>query len=584
MPFSSSGIQTGIDTDLSGLSLVASHQSNITGSGDAAITNHTITDALDITGDLTISPETENLTCSHVIIRNGATLTIEGTILRFGDFVRYSQKNAITTSRTSGHFANDAGLLIENGGTIIHRGGLIRCNAPIVTNNCNYILAGAIVEQFNGGGTAQWRHQGTTFSLDTNIDAGSSGLILRGTDLTVIGGNIPPRYRPQGMQAAFGWSSATPNTDFPVPSPNLTDLTTTRHTSFWRGNRPIFRNGLYTVINAGGHISGNASSYGTAIVEVDVNIQPRDLQSNNVEARIFRRASVLGKQVDYTQEGHFVDGTSDIVTNRLVSEGAFSYRTRVNNSNVGNGDPENTGNYAWGYYGDSDTDEGSLLHTFQIRSYGLVASSITIQEGQGSVSQVPVLLPNNSVVSTLAVAQAALASLTIDLDNLVIDVDAQLSAQRIHDALDLWMTQADQQEIDYFFSISGNTLVLNDGWSVNPLTLENVDGGIVDLNGDSFFSFDSIDSWRIYADEENTNLLANGTGTQNFRFTFASGVTYYFNLVVSGETISKVITPQASGETAVSLNTASLLTALSSDLRLTRDHSRAANQQTKLRT
>ena len=95
-------------------------------------------------------------------------------------------------------------------------------------------------------------------------------------------------------------------------------------------------------------------------------------------------------------------------------------------------------------------------------------------------------------------------------------------------------------------------------------------GGIIDSNGDSFLSFSGVTSWRVYATEadqgSNSNLISSGNVSDKFRFTYSSGTTYYMRLVVGSETIFKVSTPTASGQTDVTLEIAGLLTALPTEL------------------
>lgn len=93
-------------------------------------------------------------------------------------------------------------------------------------------------------------------------------------------------------------------------------------------------------------------------------------------------------------------------------------------------------------------------------------------------------------------------------------------------------------------------------------------GGGITIPDDSALVFSGVDSWTIYSTEAdrdaNTNAIATGTG--NYSFNFSSTVTYYLRLVSSGETIFKSVTVTQAGETLVSLETASLLTAISAGL------------------
>ena len=582
MAFSSTGVQSGTDSDLSGTSVIAGQSESAYSAGGINVVSYTTPTQIDVTGDLTISPESENLTCPNIIVRNGATLRISGRIETNGLFTRYSENLAIRVTRVSTSFQNNPMLLLENGATVIHEGGLIIGSAPIVSNNADYITAGAIVViDVNSAGTPQWRHQGTTFSLPADIPDGESGLIYRGADFTVIRGNIPPRYNPQGItNGAFGWSGSTPNIDFPVPEPNLSDLSTTRHISFWSGCRPILENGTYTVIRSGAHVSGNATAYGVHLVETDITINPQDLAGDTVQARIYRDADVKGKQVNYDNEGHFVDGTSNIITNVDSNDGTFRYRTRVNAVNTGNGDPINTGNYAWGYYGDDDTDEGSLFHTFRLRSYGLTEASFTIREGRGAVNLNAVLLPNTSVVSSRADAENAFSQLTIDKTGLVVSLQSSMSSQLLHDALDFFMTLENQQDIDYFFSVSGDAITLTDGWVIEPASVALVQGSVIDANQNTTLSEQDGALFSVFTTSDdrdsNSNALASDVATFGTVLSTLPSPTVFVSAVF-GATRLPFTLELEKGANSFSAGVAGQISALSQPILETRNLARELN-------
>jgi len=97
-----------------------------------------------------------------------------------------------------------------------------------------------------------------------------------------------------------------------------------------------------------------------------------------------------------------------------------------------------------------------------------------------------------------------------------------------------------------------------------------VSGAIIDSVADSILSFSGIDSWSVYETQSdadaNIGALGSGAGSQNYRFTFSSGTTFFMRLTVSGETTLSSVTPAQSGETEVSLQTAALLTAVTAGL------------------
>lgn len=127
------------------------------------------------------------------------------------------------------------------------------------------------------------------------------------------------------------------------------------------------------------------------------------------------------------------------------------------------------------------------------------------------------------------------------------------------------------------FSISGNTITikastysggLESTGTITTANGANIVGGIIDSVGNAFLSFSGISSWRVYDTEadrdSNTSQLGNGTVSENFRFIFSTNRTYYLRLVAGGDVIFKNVDVSSTGETEVSLGTASLLTALPS--------------------
>jgi len=141
-------------------------------------------------------------------------------------------------------------------------------------------------------------------------------------------------------------------------------------------------------------------------------------------------------------------------------------------------------------------------------------------------------------------------------------------------------------------NVTASKIVVQDAGTYNFTNvtideIENISGGVVNIVSDksiatqtntsgtlnvqdSFLSFSGVDSWNIYASasdrDANTNSIANGTGSDVYRFTFVASTTYYLRLTVSGETLFKESTPTQAGETSVSLNTASLLNSVNASL------------------
>jgi len=126
--------------------------------------------------------------------------------------------------------------------------------------------------------------------------------------------------------------------------------------------------------------------------------------------------------------------------------------------------------------------------------------------------------------------------------------------------------------------VSGNTITLRTSTYTGTIrttgTVTTVNGATVasffDSTQDSFFTFTGVDSWKVFSSssdaDSNSNELASGISGQSFGFNFSGGTTYYFRLVLSGETIQKSSTPTQTGETVVSLSTTALVSSVATSV------------------
>ena len=96
---------------------------------------------------------------------------------------------------------------------------------------------------------------------------------------------------------------------------------------------------------------------------------------------------------------------------------------------------------------------------------------------------------------------------------------------------------------------------------------EVVAGGIIDQDGDSFLSFEDVDSWTVYASASDraaaTSPLASGSGAiATYRFKYTDKQTFYLKLIKNGKGFEENVSPPALGETVVSLAIEALLLTL----------------------
>lgn len=227
---------------------------------------------------------------------------------------------------------------------------------------------------------------------------------------------------------------------------------------------------------------------------------------------------------------------------------------------------------------------------FNVWSYAaLPTSGSFIAKGTG-VKSVPVTLFADPAVtlSEAAALEKLASSITVSTEGSgTITVIANSTLDDIYDALKAWKIRPIQAQVEFptiatqpVFA-DGSTLAsamnivvsaevaLTRGAKFQSIRTTGIvtvngtfDGGIIDANGDSYLTFDGIDSWQVYGDAARTALLESGTGAQIFRFNYAGGTTYYLTLVAGGTTYFMTSTPAASGETVVSLETPALLLTL----------------------
>ena len=158
--------------------------------------------------------------------------------------------------------------------------------------------------------------------------------------------------------------------------------------------------------------------------------------------------------------------------------------------------------------------------------------------------------------------------------------ESQTLVSRLDDAIDAgsYNVNIDPNATDAF-TVSGTTITIKSSaytgliQTTGVVTLLNgatQTGGIIDANGNSYLSFEGVASWEVFSDAARSGSLGTGTGSENFRFIFAENTVYYVDVFVSGEKIEKTITPATTGETQITLSTASLLSSLSVKIEETR--------------
>lgn len=219
------------------------------------------------------------------------------------------------------------------------------------------------------------------------------------------------------------------------------------------------------------------------------------------------------------------------------------------------------------------TSRGTTYGSYTLRCYAYGQQILSQQvTGRSEFTSSLTLLPDSDIILTKTQAQALTSASNHDelqaaqslwLENNGTDQDQKLISAT-GDAGSYNVTiDATAASV---FAFDGTTITIKATTFTGNITTTGtvsfangatIQGGIIDINGDSFLTF--TNEWEVYATEtdrnNSTNIIESGTSTDNFRFTFSAGTTYY--LWVAGT--KQKITPAQSGETKFDLSTATLL-------------------------
>lgn len=465
--------QTGTDTDLSWLSAISWVTTTTTWAWADSRTVYDIGNRnLVVNGNLTISPEIEwvyaGTSSPRSVFRFSwtSTVTINGEIIENG-VSRYSEYLFMWSPYQNGNCCNNFWLEVDPGATFNWNGWKMRIGSSLrFESGSNINITGWILEQD--------KNSDNQLRMETN-GLVTEGFTFRWNDITFIA--IPNQlnnYEPQWARWALGFSSATPNFDFPIfgytSNGSNTDL------RMWQWSRPILTNSdTWTRLNLVPHISGNGSSYWVTIVQQEVEVIVNDNEWSSVEnAIVFTKDTDNWNREIYNRESHTVDATADnIYTQTTSSTGStwvYQIITWYNISNSWNNDPVNTGNYAWDYRGKNNDDTD--LFDFHIWSYNYNYNKTT-WELKGT--QTKLLSPVVTEDLSISESDQTVVNTYTDIDNL----------NELYDVVKNWKTQSSNLELPNI-----ETLPVNP----NAGTLEVINNYdvILDPLASDIFSLDTV--------------------------------------------------------------------------------------------
>jgi len=295
---------------------------------------------------------------------------IRGTVNINGETIdngvpRYSEEIVFWSSYQNGNCCTNFGLQVTTSGTLNWIGGAIRVGSSLqFEEGSTVVTTGAICYQDRNSDN-QLRQRTDNWT--------SNSFRFRGNDVTFIA--IPALlndFEPIASRGALGFSSATPNIDFPIRG-YTTNGSSDSDCRLWAGCRPILTNcALGSQLIAVPHISGNNTSYGVYRIMQEVQVTILDGAGSPVnEAIVYTRDTDNGNREIYNRESHVFDATEDRiyqqVTDATGNTPTYDIDIAYNIVNNGNGDGANTGNYAWDYRGNNNDD--SDVFSFLVFSY-----------------------------------------------------------------------------------------------------------------------------------------------------------------------------------------------------------------------
>ena len=612
MSFSESGgviTQTGTDADLSGLSAIAGVSTNT----NRDVTIYDIgTLRLDVQGTLSHDPDTEVLICTYIGANPSITLsgtynygietTANGNTRRSGGMGLIIQGG--DTASQAEHQMNNYGGIYVNGGTLNMYGGVYLGDRGIGFYNSPTLAI--INTKFIKVGTTSRRE--IRFD-DEAVPAGSFSGIIDGFQISAR--ELPATFAPTILNGELaqlaaktaGTAITTLSLEGLDTSGSIStdaDLLTDDHISSSGGGGDAYK--FWDVINSSEGSNtrimpksgvGDDRMRGGGIMRQRIKFIVKDDQGAFAEnVKVYSRDTDNGFRKNANGQDHTADKTYTAITNASGDSGDIVVVVAVTNID--------TDGAGWAY---TDWDTTALLNRFKVDRRAIDDSGSDLfdwvlfgylydfglpqieMKGINDIEVAWTVFPDALLTETdKALVDAYPITIGLVGSVLTITGDAAtvqtITSAQLYDAVRgyLWDNHAGETQtivtrtgdqidardltvnLDYINLVGGITTTD----VVNLTNGSGVTGGIIDSNGDSFLSF--THEWEVYANEADrnasTNLLASGTASENFRFNFSGGTTYY--MWVAGT--KQEITPAASGETEVNLSTAALLVGIQASL------------------
>ena len=594
MGFSLSGstiTQTGTDADLSGLLAIAGVNAFSAPNGKAVYDLNTNSLNLEVSGDLTIDGDVEELHCNEsadrsLQVNSGAVLRV-GKQKNVGGQTRYSQGLAIVQPRSGADQFRPDGIVFLGTADFQWNGGVIMSANPMgpvvgqleVTATIN---AGTFLCTSPANNAMFFRSDGTPDKVVVNsatldhVDPSAAGVIVFARNgLDVISFDMRCGFIQERSGSTTGglivrggkFASNAFTYDYQFNGGNVGSSNGTEFINLDVGTGLRFDPGLVMAAGDTGHVG----------IFQELNVTLSDINGSPLEgARLYVPTTDSGNRVDLAA------GDVPLQNGRTFGGGALTYdlyNALSDSSGVVATQSILTGRF-WtasgsldilqDLYSVSQTPGTDDFQLFYISYNELISSQTVTLRGSAPTTINRTLLPDTSITQSDKAVVDAYPSIDTsaqlydraksylfdnyagEIEPLLLRNNQTIEAGSYDIVIDATASPA--------FAVTGNTITLRSSSFVGDITTTGtvssangavIEGFIQDSAGNAVVAFAGGTSWEIFSDAARTLSLATGVvGLETYRY-IAAGQTFYTTVTLSnGDTADAQVTDQGAGTTS----------------------------------
>ncbi len=599
MPFSSDGktiTQYGTDTDSSGFDGIAGayYREYIAGINVFRRVEFATGIKLRVNGNLTIDASTDQLFFPHTSdtfgwleVTDGASLTLTDKFEKDGTSQSYQKIAVCSMAQTANHYSAGQGIDIKNGATLAMDGGGLWANSHInfwgseskfIINSPSLVRLGFAANGLKNilrGGTG-----GASFDIDGLILLDSTNGFQTGTISRLD--NYSPQFCAEGVMAngeltMYSYDPIGCDIDFSVIAPG------SFYNVYGYADKPV----TFTL-----HFDhNNAAGGGWVKIRKLLRITTLDEEGLPIQG-----VKSYFTDTDHGGRQNKIENLMDTIIYEAVSDssGLAEHDILLANSQLGS--YESVGRESAPRPVDYRTKNNS--HDYKMDA--AVASYLHVSK---IINNVDLRGLNPNVDLTIILSDDL--SITEFDQSIVAAYDEITTAPQFYDAAKLWSINNYSLQGQALVSIEGgDTIIANydvvidanvsqaldfDGEALiirakqftGNITLDTnhevilrngatVIGAILDAHGDSAISFDGVEAWAVYANDQDRalgkNHLGTGSGVDAFRFVYQPNVTYYLCLTIGNDQLLSALTIEQAGVTPFNLSETALLSQLNTQV------------------